>query len=386
MRTVARVFTAGTPSNRLFRFALGVLAGAIILAVARNLVLSFPTGVDLEIPLRAAERWLHGGEPYVASSFQVESGPGLPYLYPPFLLPLLAPLTSAPRSLVLAAWCAVCGLSALATLRRLAVPWRYVPGFLLWPPFLEGILGGNVQILLFAAFVFAFWAQSSAQPAERPFARLAGSGFAPAWRAGLAASIGLLKITQVHAWLLALRANPRNALLAASVFAALVASTLPLTGFSIYLGWLHQLQRASDPAWIPGGPGIGRVLPSLLVAPVVLASALATFKVPRGTAATWTGVLLIVGSPSLHSFGWLFLLPALLTVRAEIALIAVLCLASYGVALYWLAFVLVVGCLALGHRWPAFLEHPRLVRSDRLRTTSRGGGLDTTAVHVASRR
>ena len=76
--------------------------------------------VDIEIPLRAADRWIQGSQPYLASSFAAPVGYDLPFLYPPVVLPFLVPLILA------------------------------------WPPFAEGILGGNVQVLLVAAFVAVF--------------------------------------------------------------------------------------------------------------------------------------------------------------------------------------------------------------------------------------
>jgi hypothetical protein len=47
-------------------------------------------GVDIEIPLRAADRWLTGGPPYEAHAFITGSGATLPFLYPPVVLPLFA--------------------------------------------------------------------------------------------------------------------------------------------------------------------------------------------------------------------------------------------------------------------------------------------------------
>ena len=70
----------------------------------RRLLTGYPIGVDLEIPLRAAERWLAGADPYPASAFSAGSGPDLPFLDPPFVLPLIAPLTFLPRTIVFIAW------------------------------------------------------------------------------------------------------------------------------------------------------------------------------------------------------------------------------------------------------------------------------------------
>jgi len=75
--------------ERLLRFGLWVVAaGAVAYAWASNLS-SYPIGVDLEIPLRAAGRWAAGGQPYLASAFTNHGGATQPFLYPPYVLPFL---------------------------------------------------------------------------------------------------------------------------------------------------------------------------------------------------------------------------------------------------------------------------------------------------------
>ena len=37
------------------------------------------------------------------------------------------------------------------------MPWLWLPLVIAWPPFAEGILEGNIQMLMFAAFVFLFY-------------------------------------------------------------------------------------------------------------------------------------------------------------------------------------------------------------------------------------
>ena len=83
--------------------ALEVLAAAVAIVGGVVVLITHPVMVDLEIPLRAAERWVHGGEPYLASSFTAAEGYGLPFLYPPPVLPFLAPLLALPRVVVAAA-------------------------------------------------------------------------------------------------------------------------------------------------------------------------------------------------------------------------------------------------------------------------------------------
>ena len=53
---------------------LTALLAAVLVAVVGwalwQLLTSYPLGVDLEIPLRAAERWLAGEDPYPPGAFE----------------------------------------------------------------------------------------------------------------------------------------------------------------------------------------------------------------------------------------------------------------------------------------------------------------------------
>ena len=126
------------------------------LIALRNLLLHYPWGVDVVIPLKAATRWLAGGQPYLASSFLNGPGYDLPYLYPPFVLPFVAPFTGLPQTWSITGWFR----SAWGPRSSPAAGWRSlaaIPFLFAWPPFTEGLLGGNVQVVLFAAFVALLW-------------------------------------------------------------------------------------------------------------------------------------------------------------------------------------------------------------------------------------
>ena len=120
------------------------------------IVTTFPVAIDLIIPLQAATRWLAGGTVYLADGFaDLQLLP--PFLYPPFVLPLVAPLTFLPEEVVRWGWLVLSIGLAVLVCRRLAMPWWVVPIVVLWAPMLGATWGGNVNILLFTAFVYAFW-------------------------------------------------------------------------------------------------------------------------------------------------------------------------------------------------------------------------------------
>jgi hypothetical protein len=350
---IRRVLSPGEPSNRLLRIGLGVLALVGSLAALGDLVSGYPWGADLEIPLRAAGRWLAGGRAYVPEAFANGSGYDLPFLYPPYALPLFAPLTAVARQPLQAAWFAAGLTVAVATCRWLGVQPRWIPLMLVWPPFAEGLISGNFQIATFAAFVFLLngAGRGGVGPVpSRPRSLLA--------RGLLGAATVFLKVSQPHVVVHLSRWDRRAAIVAMVAIASLVVATLPLTGTAIWMDWIDQIRRAADPGWMMGGPSLARLLPSPLGTLIVLACLAAVLAIPRAHAAAWVGVLLVLGAPSLHTYYLLFLLPAMLRIRREIALVAALLVTTYTEPGWWLAIAIVAGALALSRSHTGLLERP----------------------------
>ncbi len=76
--------------------------------------------------------------------------------------------------------------------------------------------------------------------------------------------------------------------------------------------------------------------------------------VPRERAGPWVGILSVVGTPSLHVFGVLPMLPAFLSIRRELALLAAVFLATLTEPGLWLAIAIVAASYAAGERFTAF--------------------------------
>ena len=342
-------------ANKRLTIALAIVVGGLAVVGIPDLRAAFPLGIDLEIPLRAATHWLSGAPVYPPSAMLVESGPDLPYLYPPFLLPLLSPLTSLPRPPLIDVWLILCLLTAVWTCRRLGIPWIAVPCLLAWPPFAEGLLVGNVQILLFAAFVAVFYEPGEGAPEQRDLRSRPGHDLL---NGILAALVGALKITQALPTLYLARRRIRAAVLGVAAIGALALVTLPLTGVQIYWDWLAQLQRAADPAWTIGGVAVGHRLGIPDVIPIALGIVLALVVRGRDSAA-WLGIALIIATPSVHGYTFLFMLPAMLTIRRDLAIpIGVLFLGVYHGYAWWMAFMFVVYLLVASSRWQ-WLRAPR---------------------------
>jgi hypothetical protein len=345
-----------------------LLAGLVVVLTLLDalgllkLALVYPPLVDLEIPLRAAERWLTGGSPYLASSFAEPPGYGLPFLYAPPTLPFFAGLALLPRPLVGAAWLAACVAAAVFGTRRLGVPWLALPFVLAWPPFAQALLGGNVQVFMFAAFVAVFWRRTDEpwHPVEGDVATTRH----PVRTGTLAAFIPAMKISVPHAWVAVVGRNPRAAAAGAAVVVAVVVATLPIVGVTLWADWLQQIRRALDPAWVNGGYRLFPDLPVLVTGAAWLASVLACLVAPRRRLGTWAGLLAVLGAASLHVFALLFVFPALLVIRREIALFAAILIAAGSILggagwLLWAGAVVAALGVALGLRWPSLLEPDR---------------------------
>jgi len=334
--------------------ALEIVAAAVAIVGGVIVLLTHPVMVDLEIPLRAVERWVHGGEPYLASSFSASEGYGLPFLYPPPVLPLLAPLLALPRGVVVAAWLVATGGAAIFLARRLGVPWRAVPIALCWLPFAEGLVGGNAQVLLVAAFVAVFF-DPPAGP-WRPTPRDPRDGGRPAAVDGILAAVTpALKLTQPHAWAALLRRRPSAALLGLIVAAAVALATLPLVGVGTWQAWIAQLGRAADPAWELRGSSLVQLLPGLLSPAATGLTVVLVMLVPTRRLGAAAGLLLVLGAPSLRSYGVLFLLPAMLAVRRDVALVAVILIGTGVMPGVWAGILLVSLAFAAGDRLDVFL-------------------------------
>lgn len=351
------------PARR--QFIGGVVALALFVTVVSLWVhIAGNPGVDLEIPLRAASRWSSGGQPYLASSFAETTGPTLPFLYPPWVLPLLAPIAALPRTLVMALWLVIVVAAAAWTCRRLSVPWPAVPLVMLWSPFLEGISSGNVQVIQMAAFAAMFYLPGanwrlnprSAGKTPAPEATTASEAQSTLRRDGLdgimAAGVGIFKYTQLLTLVWLLRPRPRAAILGGLALAAVVLLLLPFTGISVYWDWLAQLGRGADPNWALAGAPLSSVMGRPVAMAAAAAAVLAMFFVRGRDAGAWVGIALLVAAPSIHGYGMLFLLPTLLILRRDMAIVLAIAVATYNPDLWWIAIAVAGGALAASYRFP----------------------------------
>lgn len=284
---------------------------------------------DLNLDLIAGGNFVHGQHPYLAAT--VTSWPSdltqLPFLYPPFALPLFGFLSLLPAGLVMAGWLALSVAGSVAALRWLGVRWAWVPVLLLWPPFFEGLAVGNVAVLAFVPFVAAPRAS---------------------WTLPL---MGVFKLQSLipSLWLVRER-RWRSLAVGLAVLGGIAIATLPIVGIGAWSDWLRglllfeqsqvqvrQLYGLALPHYVPYG--------AFLIVSVLAVTIATVFG--RGLAGlARLGVASVVASPSLFSHGLLVTLPGLLGNR-ELLLWLALGLSTYVYAHgWWLTIVLaVVGTL-----------------------------------------
>ena len=341
--------------RRLLVAGLVAILTILIVRELTAIVVAPRFGVDLEIPLRAAERWLAGEPPYLADAFTAPAGATLPFLYPPFTLPLLAPLTWLPRALVGVATLSALLVAAVMACRRLSIPWPWLPLVLAWPPFSEGLVTGNVQIALFTAYIYLFFTRGGSPWRARP-REIADPSTSGTMVGGLATMVGAIKVSQPHAWVYALRYRPMAAVAGLLVGVVVIGATLPLTGIALWSDWVTQLRLAGDPAWEIGGIALSRYLPTGVGLAIAVACLAMVPFVPWRSAGAWIGLLSVVGALSLHTFGLLFLLPAMLLIRREIALVVAILITTYTLEGTWAAILICTVAFVASSRWPTLLE------------------------------
>lgn len=350
-----------SPGRSAVLVVLAILVVGVSAWTTGTILIHFPVAADVHIPLEAARRWLTGGAPYVADAFSYSSGYDLPFLYPPFVLPVLAPFTLLPEALVAGAWLAAGIVAALFASRTLGFPWWASGLALLWPPFAEALVTGNVQLFLVAAFVALFFQPRGVAfaPSERS---LDSRGPRTTARNGLlATAVGIVKVAQIHPWLHLARVRPRAAAVGALTALLLVAGTLPATGFGLWGQWVSQLNRAADPDWVAAGAPLASLIGTTAAFGAAILSLVAAVVVRRPNAGAWIGLLMVVAAPNLHTFAWLFTLPALLVVRREVGLVVAILIASYNPVLAWIGVAGVGWAMVAGTRWPVLLEQQMAV-------------------------
>jgi hypothetical protein len=283
---------------------------------------------DAGIYLEAGRQFLDGQPTYISaplSSIPTDLTQ-LPFLYPPFTLPLFAALALLPGWLGLAILELACLAAVVAGLRLLGVRWILVPVLVCWPPITIGIQVGNVACFSFLVLATA-WRVAAMAPMGGAFK----------------AQTGVLSL-----WLVRER-RWRPLATGVAAIAAIALVTLPLTGVQAYWDWFHALGffQASLALWpslagnalqVLVGPGLALVLAVAAVIVALLAG--------RRDGLARAGIAAVAASPTVYIHGFTLFLPSILLLDAATAW-GLLALTPWWTSSWWGA-VANLGLLALG--------------------------------------
>jgi len=142
-----------------------------------------------------------------------------------------------------------------------------------------------------------------------------------------------------------------------------IAVTLPITGLAIWGEWIEQMRRAATATtWENRGFAISRFAPPGVGLAVTLVTLIVLLRISsRERAGEWVGVLSVVGAVSLQIFGLLFLLPAMLAIRRELAIVGALFITTYSYLGLWAGIVVASASFVASRHWP-WLEEPTALR------------------------
>ena len=113
----------------------GLISSVLIVGLVRQPDTLF---LDARLYLDATRIWLAGGDPWSASYL------GIAYAAPPPSLVPLVPFALLPETVGWVLLGLLCVAATVLTLRMLSLPWWW----LLFPPVVQGVTSGNVQMLL----------------------------------------------------------------------------------------------------------------------------------------------------------------------------------------------------------------------------------------------
>lgn len=283
--------------------------------------------LDLEVYRIGVQAWLDGGDPYGALPPTL-GGVHLPFIYPPFAILLMVPLTVAPW---VVAWVVLFGLSTAGLALTLYVVAKRAwpaggrtgalvvasaafPLALLLEPVLETIKFGQINVILMALVVLDCLAPH------------------PRWPRGLLVGLAAaIKLTPaVFLLYFLLRRDMRAAMFTVGTAAAATA-----VGFLVDAAASGRYWFGGPAAGVSGSPfytnqtfqavlvRAGISGPTLTVLGVVLAVAALLLVVPAirraepATALVATALFGLLASPTSWSHHWVWVAPALLVALAE---------------------------------------------------------------------
>ncbi len=280
---------------------------------------------DIRLYLNAGTTALHGASPYITAPIASVTDPEkLPFVYPPFTIPLFQFLAALPRPVVIGIWEAGSIAAVVAAFWLIGVRGRWLLVLLAWPATAVGIAVGNV-----ASFTFLLYAL----------------GF----RFGAALLLsGIFKFQSVIPGLwLVLQRRWREIAAGLAIIAAIALITLPIVGVGEWVAWPSALRFFSQSLQMfpkLQGAAVDRVFgPIVSLGITAVMIAFAALAHGRLSLARF-GLASVVSSPTLYAHGLSPLLPGALFLGPELVWLFLglgRFTVGFGVPGSWLAMALV---------------------------------------------
>ncbi len=322
---------AGIRRLRVSWFQFALLAGVLALWAVLDLSI-LRDGLhlyDTHVYFGSAARWMDGGSAYMTAPIAHLPSRAVDdfFLYPPPLLPFFALLSRLPNWLGYSAWVVLLVSAAVSAFRLLGMRWTWCLALMAFPPLVKGVESGNATSLTFLLYA------------------------AGARAGGFLVLNGLFKTQSGLPALSLLRErNWRRLILGMAAVIVICLATLPIVGLESWRAWFDSLGfRATSQVRLPilYGDSIARDVPAwAFVAVSVVCVGVALMLLRGRRALAGLGLATIVASPSLWLHGFVFAIPAVLTLESGVLLWGLLGVAGLGPGYWWLVIVGTVALLA----------------------------------------
>lgn len=239
---------------------------------------------DIHLYLGAGATALNGASPYLTAPVTTVANPDkLPFVYPPFTIPLFELLASIPQPIADAIWIGGSIAAVVAAFWLLGVRGRWLVVLLAWPAPAQGLAVGNVASYTFLLYVLGF----------RFGAAIILSG---AFK--IQSTIPVLWLIRERRW--------RGIAIGIGIIALVAIISVPIVGLQTWFDWPNGLRFFQES--LNAFPGIQsmslarRLGPELALAITVAAIGLALLGRGRNGLARF-GVASAVASPTLYIHG-----------------------------------------------------------------------------------
>lgn len=254
---------------------------------------------DLHLYLGAGSTTLAGGSPYLTAPITTTADRDLlPFVYPPFTIPLFELLAIVPRLVADVLWVGTSIAAVVAALWLLGVRGRWLVVLVAWPAVAQGIAVGNVASFTFFLYALGF----------RVGAAIVLSGSFK-----VQSMIPILWLVVERRW--------RQLIAGFAIIAVIALISVPIVGLHTWLAWpdglIHFQESLARFPQLESRSLVRRLGPTLALVVSIVAVGFALMARGRNALARY-GLASIIASPTLYVHGLSPLLAGMLILGPEL--------------------------------------------------------------------